>query len=973
MLAHPFLVQTFDCSMCQLDEALDHVIANHSFNPMSSARPKSTTWLHAPENTTHTERNDGEQLSVVTAIDSFEDTQARHLGGRAVDCMDILKQLGAAPGKYVVQIVCEWCDEGTLLSAIRRGVFRTQSPGPGVPGRSRTWALRALLRTAREIAQGMCHLHSLGIIHGDLKPGNVLLKSSRVDSRGFVAKVADFGLSRVCSQQEEFVATTDWGTVPYMAGEYLDNRLCKSSDVYSFGVLLWQMYTGKVPFVGHLDAQVAVGVMMGNLQLEWPTNMPGPLMQLGQACCRHEPDQRPTFRDAVVALVGIEAHVRELAIRTKARHDVPASGPLPVLQRQQPQLQLQSPFRTQQAQLHQQPCAALGIGIGSAQQQQPDQQQHHHPHAAAGAGVGCSAVAGLGVKGPNAVAMETGLAMYYVQPRLASLEPVGGEVSVAAVETSCLLGGCGLPTDGAPGAGEGCTACGYALSCPASDSLPISYLTQQQLHEHNIPSNQQRQQKQYMSSPSHAASAALHAFHVAMARLPDCPCSEPAPPSEATGTTAVRAEPWVDVSAFRAPLQDTSGQRLLMQTGTEGTSAPALREGRHVVVAVAMELGMTVGRLWHADAEESEADAGGSGGCAAMPPPAATADDTIDSTVLAAASFTAATAGAATSNTMTSTTMSSCSAIATTPTRMYWSGGLASFTHANNLILGTMPGCPGATGSPQAPQYERSAAMDASAGMTARTKVNSWAPVRAARCLESPQPLSSTNGSREGDGQRPACARQLQDVYGQHTPTYPYMGHLKSSPASLNSSYGIGGGGASIQGNAAVARVCVPQPAPGQGRTGGGGGGAAGGSSVFTDPGSSVAVTTAAAAASASPFLPLATEEAIAHAGIWGTLGNSGGGGGSPGLRPSYIRSASGLLVPLIMTVAPLSMRAMSSRRGSAGPALEHVPEDDDLDGVPVVASTVKITDRDESNARPLVTTKYLSRSESGSGFGSGF
>ncbi|GLI70196.1 hypothetical protein VaNZ11_015006 [Volvox africanus] len=102
-----------------------------------------------------------------------------------------------------------------------------------------------------------------------------------------------------------------------MAGEYLDNRLYKSSDVYSFGVLLWQMYTGKTPFAGHLEAQVAVGVMMGNLQLEWPTTMPPPLLRLGQACCRHEPDQRPTFKEVAVALMGIEAQVRDAHARAK--------------------------------------------------------------------------------------------------------------------------------------------------------------------------------------------------------------------------------------------------------------------------------------------------------------------------------------------------------------------------------------------------------------------------------------------------------------------------------------------------------------------------------------------------------------------------------------------------------------------------------------------------------------------------------
>lgn len=52
---------------------------------------------------------------------------------------------------------------------------------------------RALLRTAQEVAKGMDYIHSFGIIHGDLKLGNVLLKTHRVDRRGYVAKVSDFG------------------------------------------------------------------------------------------------------------------------------------------------------------------------------------------------------------------------------------------------------------------------------------------------------------------------------------------------------------------------------------------------------------------------------------------------------------------------------------------------------------------------------------------------------------------------------------------------------------------------------------------------------------------------------------------------------------------------------------------------------------------------------------------------------------
>ena len=73
--------------------------------------------------------------------------------------------------------------QSTLHYIIHRHVFRP----------NKFWAprvaLRALLRTAREVATAMAHLHACSVVHGDLRPHNVLLCSATLDRRGFTAKV----------------------------------------------------------------------------------------------------------------------------------------------------------------------------------------------------------------------------------------------------------------------------------------------------------------------------------------------------------------------------------------------------------------------------------------------------------------------------------------------------------------------------------------------------------------------------------------------------------------------------------------------------------------------------------------------------------------------------------------------------------------------------------------------------------------
>ena len=73
--------------------------------------------------------------------------------------------------------------------------------------------------TAREIASALMYLHSRDVLHGDLTGGNILLISSDTDERGFTAKVADFGLSRMLGS--EAVNTGTYGTVTHMPPELL--------------------------------------------------------------------------------------------------------------------------------------------------------------------------------------------------------------------------------------------------------------------------------------------------------------------------------------------------------------------------------------------------------------------------------------------------------------------------------------------------------------------------------------------------------------------------------------------------------------------------------------------------------------------------------------------------------------------------------------------------------------------------------
>ena len=107
-------------------------------------------------------------------------------------------------------------------------------------------------RYLRMIAQGLDYAHSRGVIHRDIKPGNILLNGEH-------PMLADFGMVKLSEGQVNLTGTAIVGTPAYMApeqgsGDTIDHR----ADIYSLGVMVYEMLAGRRPFIGETQMQVII-------------------------------------------------------------------------------------------------------------------------------------------------------------------------------------------------------------------------------------------------------------------------------------------------------------------------------------------------------------------------------------------------------------------------------------------------------------------------------------------------------------------------------------------------------------------------------------------------------------------------------------------------------------------------------------------------------------------------------------------
>ncbi len=209
---------------------------------------------------------------------------------------NVVKLCGSCVVDDEVWLVSEYIEGGSLRDAMDKlhGTW-AQQVTPAVK-----------IDIAARVAAGIWHMHNEGTLHCDLAARNILYDALRI-----MVKLCDFGLAKAV--RPALVAGVDggsagpgsvFGAVKWMAPELLAGVAYESptSDLYAFGIVLWEIWTGELPYPELAPLDAARQVLHNGLRPALPTDCPPGYALLVSRCLDSDPTQRPSAQDAYHAL-----------------------------------------------------------------------------------------------------------------------------------------------------------------------------------------------------------------------------------------------------------------------------------------------------------------------------------------------------------------------------------------------------------------------------------------------------------------------------------------------------------------------------------------------------------------------------------------------------------------------------------------------------------------------------------------------